>query len=65
MLLLPEGTLRDCSASIRAQAAGTSLGAKIGDGIAAVLVARCSGRTVPKICAMAGISVDDFSSSVV
>jgi len=49
---------------IRAEAAGTSLGAEIDDVIAAILVSRFSGRTVPEICAMGGISVEDFSSSV-
>jgi hypothetical protein len=32
--------------------------------IAASLVSRFSGRTVPEICAMGGITVDDFTSSV-
>jgi hypothetical protein len=64
MLLLPEDQLPDCSASIRAEAVGTSLGAEIDDVIAAILVARFNGRTVPEICAMGGITVDDFTSSV-
>jgi len=49
---------------IRAESAGTSLGTEIDDVIAAILVSRFSGRTVPEICAMGGISVEDFSSSV-
>ncbi len=64
MLLLPEEQLPDCSKAIRAEVAGTSLDAEIDDVIAAILVARFSGRTVPEICAMGGISVDDFTSSV-
>jgi predicted transposase YdaD len=64
MLLLPEAQLPACSALIRAEAAGTSLGAEIDDVIAAILVSRFSGRTVQEICAMGGITVDDFSSSV-
>ena len=36
----------------------------IDDVIAAILVSRFSGRTVPEICAMGGITVEDFSSSV-
>ena len=32
--------------------------------IAAILVARFSGRTIPEICAMGGMTVDDFTSSV-
>ncbi len=64
MLLLPEDQLPDCSKQIRAEAAGTSLGAEIDDVIAAILVSRFNGRTVPEICAMGGITVDDFTSSV-
>ena len=64
MLLLPEDQLPACSRAIRAEAAGTGLGSEIDDVIAAILVARFSGRTVPEICAMGGITVDDFTSSV-
>jgi predicted transposase YdaD len=64
MLLLPEDQLPACSKAIRTEAAGTSLGTEIDDVIAAILVARFSGRTVPEICAMGGITVDDFTSSV-
>ena len=64
MLLLPEDQLPACSKEIRAEAAGTSLDAEIDDVIAAILLSRFSGRTVPEICAMGGITVDDFTSSV-
>jgi len=64
MLLLPEEQLPACSKAIRAEAAGTDLAAEIDDVIAAILVTRFSGRTIPEICAMGGITVDDFTSSV-
>ena len=64
MLLQPEDQLPASSKAIRAEAAGTSLGSEIDDVIAAILVSRFSGRTVPEICAMGGITVDDFTSSV-
>jgi predicted transposase YdaD len=64
MLLLPEEQLPDCSKAIRAEVAGTSLDAEIDDVIAAILVSRFNGRTVPEICAMGGITIDDFTSSV-
>jgi predicted transposase YdaD len=64
MLLLPEDQLPSCSKAIRAEASGTSLDAEIVDVIAAILVSRFSGRTVSEICAMGGITVDDFTSSV-
>ncbi len=64
MLLLPEEQLPACSKAIRAEAAGTVLDSEIDDVIAAILVSRFSGRTVPEICAMGGITVEDFTSSV-
>jgi hypothetical protein len=64
MLLLPEEQLPDCSKAIRAEVACTSLDAEINDVIAAILVSRFNGRTDPEICAMGGITVDDFTSSV-
>ena len=64
MLLLPEDQLPACSEAIRSLAAGTSLATEIDDVIAAILVSRFSGRTIPEICAMGGITVDDFTSSV-
>ncbi len=64
MLLLPEDQLPACSKAIRTEASGTGLAAEIDDVIAAILVSRFSGRTVPEICAMGGITVDDFTSSV-
>ena len=51
MLLLPEEQLPACCKPIGAEAAGTSLGAEIGDVIAAVLMSRFSSRTVAEICA--------------
>jgi hypothetical protein len=40
------------------------LASEIDDVIAAILVSRFSGRTIPEICAMGRITVDDFTSSV-
>jgi hypothetical protein len=51
VVLLPEEQLPDCSQQIRTEAAGTSLDAEIDNVIAAILVSRFSGRTVPEICA--------------
>jgi predicted transposase YdaD len=33
--------------------------------IAAILVARFSGRSIPELCAMGGLTVDDFTSSTI
>jgi hypothetical protein len=65
MLLLSEDQLPTCSKAIRAEAAGTSLDAEIDDVIAAILMSRFSAGSIPEICAMGGITVDEFTSSVV
>ena len=64
MLLLPEDRLPVCSEAIRRQASGTDLATEIDNVIAAIPVKRFSGRTIPETCAMGGITVDDFTSSV-
>lgn len=64
MLLLPEEQLPQCAARVREQAAGSSLGEEIDDVIAAILLSRFNGRSVSEICAMGGITVEDFTSSV-
>jgi len=56
MLRLPEEQLPACSKAIRTEAAGTSLDSEIDDVIAAILLARFSGRTDPEICTMGGIT---------
>ncbi len=51
-------------ASTNPEASGPGLAAEIDEVIAAILLSRFNGRTVPEICAMGGITVDDFTSSV-
>jgi hypothetical protein len=53
-----------CSEQIRSKVAGTSLEVELDDVIAAILLTRFSGRTVPEICTMGGIIAYDFTSSV-
>jgi hypothetical protein len=64
MLLLPEDQLPASSAAIRRQAASTPLAAEMDDVIAAILLSRFNGRSITDICAMGGITLDDFTSSV-
>jgi predicted transposase YdaD len=51
-------------ASTNPEASGTGLAAEIDEVIAAIQLSRFSGCFVPEICAMGGITVDDFTSSV-
>jgi hypothetical protein len=53
---LPEDQHPVCSKAIRAEAAGTSLDTEIDDVIAAILVARFSGRTAAEKLAIGGVT---------
>ena len=44
--------------------AGSSQAAEIDDVIAATLVSRFNGRSIQELCAMGGITLDDFTQSV-
>ena len=43
---------------------GTELESQIADATAAILLARFTTRPIPEICAMGGITLEDFSQSV-
>jgi predicted transposase YdaD len=64
LLLLPEDQLPASSAAIRLQAAATAMADEMDDVIAAILLSRFNGRSITEICAMGGITIDDFTSSV-
>ena len=65
LLLLPEEQLPTSAASIREVAAETPLAAEVDTVIAAILVACFCGRSIPEICAMGGLTIDDFTSSAI
>ena len=50
--------------TIQQQVAGTALASEMADVIAAILLSRFNGRSIIDICAMGGITVDDFTSSM-
>jgi predicted transposase YdaD len=64
LLLLPEQQLPASSAAIRRQAASAPLAGEMDDVIAAILLSRFNGRSITDICAMGGITLDDFTKSV-
>jgi predicted transposase YdaD len=64
LLLEKEERLPATTAEIRARVAGTELERQIADATAAILLARFTSRPIPEICAMAGITLEDFSQSV-
>jgi predicted transposase YdaD len=65
LLLLPETQVPRSASAIREGVAGTPLSGEIDTVIAAILVARFSGRSIPDLCAMGGLTIDDFTSSVI
>ena len=64
LLLLPEEQQPASAAFIRQQAAATALANELDDVIAAILLSRFNGRSITDICAMGGITLDDFTNSV-
>jgi len=64
LLLEKEERLPATTARIRSAVAGTELESEIADATAAILLARFTSRPIPEICAMGGITLEDFSQSV-
>jgi len=64
LLLQSEQELPATSAALRARVAGSRQAAEIDDVIAAILVARFNGRSIQELCAMGGITLDDFTQSI-
>jgi predicted transposase YdaD len=64
LLVQSEQELPASSAALRARVADTNRAAEIDDVIVAILVARFSGRSIQELCAMGGITLDDFTQSV-
>ena len=64
LLVQPEVQVAASGAALRAEVAGTEREAGIVDVIAAIVVARFSGRSIQELCAMGGITLEDFSQSV-
>jgi predicted transposase YdaD len=64
LLLEKEERLPLTTAQIRTAVAGSALESQIADATAAILLARFTTRPIPEICAMGGITLEDFTQSV-
>lgn len=64
LLVQPEREIPSSSAALQAEAAGTDLAGPIADVIAAIVITRFNGRSIPELCAMGGITLEDLSQSV-
>jgi predicted transposase YdaD len=63
LLLQPEGRLRHCTDGLRQQAISDPAAAEVLPLIPAILLARFNDRPLQEICAMGGITLDDFTQS--
>ena len=64
LLVQPEEQVPASSAAIQAEVSGTADAAAIGDVIAAIVITRFNGRSLEELCAMGGITLEDFTQSV-
>jgi predicted transposase YdaD len=64
LLVQPEADVPLSSAAIQAEVAGTDREGAIADVIAAIVITRFNGRSLPELCAMGGITLEDFTQSV-
>ncbi|MEB3156794.1 MAG: DUF2887 domain-containing protein [Cyanobacteriota bacterium] len=64
LLVQPEAEIPACSGVLQAEVAGTVQAESIADVIAAIVLARFNGRSIPELCAMGGITVEEFTQSV-
>ena len=64
LLLQPEAQLAATSQALRQKVSGSSQAAELDDLIAAILISRFSGRSIQELCAMGGITLEDFTESV-
>lgn len=64
LLVQPDDQIPESSASIRARVRGTAQERPLLDVIAAILMTRFNGRSLPELCAMGGITLDDITQSV-
>lgn len=62
-ILEAEAALPESSRELREAAVGSTLEADLNDLIAAILITRFPSRSILEVCAMGGITVEDFSQS--
>ncbi|MFN7898135.1 MAG: DUF2887 domain-containing protein, partial [Synechococcaceae cyanobacterium] len=64
LLVQAEGEIPASSAALQSEVAGTGQAEAIADVIAAIVVTRFNGRSIPELCAMGGITLEEFTQSV-
>jgi predicted transposase YdaD len=64
LLVQAEEEIPTSSAALQTEVAGTGQEEAIADVIAAIVVTRFNGRSIPELCAMGGITLEEFTQSV-
>jgi len=64
LLVQAEDQVAAAAKELRVKATGTAVAADLSDVITAIVVSRFSGRSIPELCAMGGITIEDFCKSV-
>jgi len=64
LLVQAEDQVAAAAKELRVKATGTAVAADLSDVITAIVVSRFSGRSIQELCAMGGITIEDFSKSV-
>ena len=64
LLVQPEEQVPASSAALRQQVAGTDQALPLADVIAPIGITRFNGRSLKELCAMGGMTLEDFSQSV-
>jgi len=64
LLVQAEDQVAAAAKELRVKATGTAVAADLSDVITAIVVSRFSGRSILELCAMGGITIEDFSKSV-
>ena len=64
LLVQPEQQIPVSTAAIRDEVSGTDQEQDLADVIAATLISRFNGRSIPQLCAMGNITLDEFTQSV-
>jgi predicted transposase YdaD len=64
LLVQPEGQIPASSAALQAEVSATAEAPAILDVIATIVMARFHGRSIPELCVMGGITLEEFTQSV-
>ena len=64
LLVQAEDQVAATAAELRLKAVGTSLASDLSDVITAIVVSRFSSRSIQEVCALGGVTIEDFSKSV-